>query len=85
MTAGGWRQCFVVMMALMSALGFAGGVIAQGGVTRTLTILAARCPAGYAGDASADECDNTPMPAVTFRVGRPYTDFVITTRTDDEG
>ena len=85
MTAGDWRQCFVIMMALVSALGLAGDVIAQGGVTRTLTILAARCPAGYAGDASADECDDTPMAAVNFRVGRPYTDFVITARTDDDG
>ena len=70
---------------LAVSIWLAGDVTAQEGATRTLTILAARCPAGYAGDASADECDDTPMPAVTFRVGRPYTDFVITARTDDDG
>jgi hypothetical protein len=85
MTAARWRQCLAVVMTLTSALGPAGKVTAQDEATRTLTILAARCPAVYAGDASADECDDTPMPDVTFRVGRPYTDFVITARTDDEG
>ena len=58
---------------------------ALGGVTRTLTIFAARCPAGYAGDASADECDDAPVQDVTFRVGRPFTDFVITGRTNSDG
>ena len=57
----------------------------QDGATRTLTILAARCPAVYAGDASADECDDAPVQDVTFRAGRPFTDFVITAHTDDEG
>jgi hypothetical protein len=86
MTAGHWRHCLAVLtMALTSALGSAGPATAQDEATRTLTILAARCPAGYASDASADECDDAPVHGVTFRVGRPYTDFVITARTDDAG
>jgi hypothetical protein len=44
------------------------------GTERTLTILTALCPAGYAGDASADECDANPMAGVSFRIGRPFTD-----------
>jgi hypothetical protein len=85
MTAAPWRQCLVVVMTLMSALGPAGKVAAHDEATRTLTILVARCAPGYAGDASAEECEETPMPGVTFRVGRPYSDFVITGRTDSEG
>lgn len=47
---------------------------AQDGPSRTLTIYAAECPAGYAGDASADECDANPIAGVPFRVGRPYSE-----------
>jgi hypothetical protein len=85
MTVARWRQCLAVVMALATAQGSTGEVTAQDDATRTLTILAARCPVGYAGVASADECDDSPMPEVTFWVGRPYTDFVITARTDMEG
>ncbi len=53
--------------------------------SRTLTILAARCPADYVGSASADECDHSPMPGVVFRVGRPSTDFFLTALTDATG
>lgn len=47
---------------------------AQGGASRTLTIYAAECPAGYTGNASADECDDNPIIGVPFRVGRPFTE-----------
>ena len=86
MTAGRWRQSLaIVVLVLATAMWPTRDAAAQSGASRTLTILAARCPAGYTGDASADECDDSPMPDVTFRVGRPYTDFVITARTDDAG
>lgn len=60
-------------------------VSAQGGANRTLTILAAQCPASYVGTASADECDDAPMPGVAFRAGRPYTDFFMSAATDAAG
>jgi hypothetical protein len=86
MTAGRWRLGLAVVLTVLAmVMQLSSDVIAQDGAVRTLTILAARCPAGYAGDASADECDGSPMADVTFRVGRPYTDFVITGRTDIEG
>ena len=86
MTPGCRRQSIaVVLLMFAAALGSAGDLTAQDGASRTLTIFAARCPAGYAGDASADECDDSPMPDVTFRVGRPFTDFVVAGRTDDAG
>ena len=74
-----------VVLGLAATLGLDDDVTAQDVARRTLTILAAECPAGYAEDASTDECDDSPMPDVTFRVSRPLTDFVITERTDDEG
>lgn len=53
---------------------------------RTLTIYKAECPAGYVGDASADECDANPVSGVPFRIGRPFTDaFTDFVATDDEG
>jgi hypothetical protein len=73
-----------VVMLLTAALWPIGAATAQDG-SRNLTIFKARCPAGYAGDASADECDDTPGVDVPFRVGRPLTDFFTTARTDDEG
>jgi hypothetical protein len=80
-----WRQCLVVALLVCAVALRPRAATSQDGATRTLTILAARCPAGYMGDASADECDDFPMPDVTFRVGRPFSDFVITARTDDAG
>jgi hypothetical protein len=80
-----WRQRLAVVLLVCAAALSPHAATSQDGATRTLTILVARCPSGYSGDASADECDHAPMPGVTFRVGRPYTDFVITARTDDEG
>ena len=73
------------MLALTTAMWPTGDVAAYDGASRTLTIFAARCSVDYAGDASADECGDSPMPDVTFRVGRPNTDLVITARTDDMG
>jgi hypothetical protein len=73
-----------VVMVLTAALWPTGEATAQDG-GRTLTIYKASCPAGYAGDASADECDATPVAGVPFRVGRPLTDFFTTARTDGEG
>ena len=58
---------------------------AQDYASRTLTIFAALCPAGYAGDSFADECGDTPAVGTRFRVGRPLTDFFTTALTDDEG
>lgn len=80
-----WRQRLAVVLLVCAVALNSHAAASQDGATHTLTILAARCPAVYAGDASADECDDSPMPDVTFRVGRPYTDFVITARTDDAG
>jgi hypothetical protein len=80
-----WRQRLAVVLLVCAAALSPHAATSQDGATRTLTILAARCPAGYTGDASADECDDSPMPDVTFRVGRPYTDFVITARTANAG
>ena len=86
MTNSQWRRCLtVVVMGLAMALGLSKEVTAQEEGARALTIFATRCTAGYPGHASADECDDTPMPNVTFRVGRPFTDFVMTARTDDAG
>jgi hypothetical protein len=50
-----------------------------------LTMLAECCPAGFSGDASAAECDETPVRNVALRVGRPCTDFVCTAHIRDEG
>lgn len=58
----------------------------QGGAGRTITVYKAECPPGYAGDASADECDENPIAGVRFRVGRPFTDaFYEYVPTDAEG
>lgn len=55
-------------------------------VDRTLTIYKAQCPAGYVGDASADECDANPVSGVPFRIGLPFTDaFTDFVATDNEG
>lgn len=54
--------------------------------SRTLTIYKAKCPPGYTGDASADECDANPVPGVPFRIGRPFTDaFYENIPTDADG
>ena len=79
------RQRLAVVLLVCAAALSPHAAASQDGATRTLTILTARCPAVYAGDASADECDDSPMPNVTFRVGRPFAHFVITARTDDAG
>jgi hypothetical protein len=61
-------------------------VVADTGEGRMLTIYKAECPAGYVGDASADECDSNPVPGVPFQVGRPFTDaFYENVPTDAEG
>lgn len=53
---------------------------------RTLTIYKAECPAGYVGDASAEECDANPVSGVPFRIGLPFTDaFTDFVATDNEG
>jgi hypothetical protein len=75
----------VIVMLFAVAIWPSGGATAQEGSSRTLTLLTARCPANYIGTASADECDNAPMPGVAFRVGRPYTDFFMTAYTDAAG
>jgi hypothetical protein len=86
MSAACWRQSLVsVAMVLAITIWLVPAVPAQDDAARTITILAARCPAGYMGDASADECDDAPMPGVAFRAGRPYTDFFLTARTDAAG
>jgi hypothetical protein len=79
------KLAVVIMLVLTTMMWPAGGASAQDGVSRTLTLLAALCPPYYVGDASADECDNAPMPGVGFRVGRPYTDFFMTAYTDAAG
>jgi hypothetical protein len=75
----------VFMMMIATAIWATGGASAQAGAGRTLTILAARCPANYVGAAAADECDDAPMPGVTFRAGRPSTDFFMTAATAAAG
>jgi hypothetical protein len=75
----------VLAMLLAAAIWPIGGTTAQGGASRTLTLLTARCPANYVGSASNDECDHAPMPGVGFQVGRPMTDFFITAYTDAAG
>jgi outer membrane protein assembly factor BamB len=48
--------------------------------------LAALCPAGYVGNASADECDNSPLANIPFRIGIPYTEaFTEDLNTDGNG
>lgn len=64
----------VVMLGLLTVGCPTVGARAQDGASRTLTIYAAECPAGYAGDASADQCDANPITGAPFRVGRPYTE-----------
>ncbi len=62
------------------------GVLAQSGTGGTLTILAALCPPGYVGNASADECDNSPLANIPFRIGIPYTEaFTEDLNTDNDG
>ena len=75
----------VFALTIMTAAWSSGEARTQDGLDRTLTIFTGLCPANYAGAASADECDDAPMMGVAFRVGRPYTDFFMTARTDDEG
>jgi hypothetical protein len=75
----------VFMMLIATAIWATGGASAQDGASRTLTILAARCPAYYVGAAAADECDDAPMPGVPFRAGRPFTDFYMAASTDAAG
>lgn len=59
------------------------GIVAM---SRTLTIYKAKCPPGYAGNASADECDANPVAGVPFRIGRPFTDaFYEFVPTDADG
>lgn len=79
-----WRQRLAVVL-LMCAVALSPHAASQEWATRMLTILAAHCPAGYADDASADECDDAPMPDVTFRVGRTSTDFEIRVAVSDAG
>jgi hypothetical protein len=83
-TANG-RARVAVTIALSIMIVWSAAGAAQDEATRTLTLLAARCPATYVGDASADECDNAPMPGVAFRVGRPFTDFFMSAYTDASG
>jgi hypothetical protein len=73
-------------LAGMVAIWPASGATAQDGARRTLTIYKAECPPGYVGEASADECDTSPVTGVPFRVGRPFTEaFTDYVPTDDEG
>jgi hypothetical protein len=85
MTASRLRQSLGAMLVLIAVMGPTGDMAAEDGASRTPTKFAGNCPAGYADDASVDECDDTPMRDVTFQVGRPFTDFVITGRTDSVG
>ncbi len=68
------RIAFAVVVTLMEASHPTSGATAQDGAGRTLTIYTAECPVGYAGDASADECDDNPIAGVPFTVGRPNSD-----------
>lgn len=73
-SGSGLTIALVLIVGILSTLGPVGDLAAQNPSGRTLTILSAQCPPGYAGSASADECDNNPLPGVRFRVGRPFTD-----------
>lgn len=74
-----------VMASLIGAAPPAGGATTQDGAGGTFTIYAAQCPAGYAGDASADQCDANPVAGVEFRIGLPGSDFYEFTPTDAGG
>ena len=74
----------VVAVVLAAALA-SSSVTAQDDATRTLTIFAVRCSTDSPEDASGAPCDGLPMSDVAFRAGRPFTDFVLTGRTDEAG
>jgi hypothetical protein len=84
-TASRWRQRLAVVLVLIAAMWPTGELAAEDAASRTLAIFAVHCPAGFADDASVDECDEIRVRDVTFRVGRPYTVLVITGRTDSDG
>jgi hypothetical protein len=77
------RRVHLAVVALVLAV--APPVTAQDDATRTLTISAVGCATNSAGDASGAPCDGLQMSGVAFRAGRPFTDFVLTGRTDEAG
>jgi len=79
-------RCGGVLIALFGMAPAIGGLTAPDDARRTLTVYAAECPAGYAGNASSDECDDNPAAGVSFRIGRPFTEaFTDYVPTDGEG
>lgn len=74
-----------VTAALAALVPSVGGAATQDSGGRTITIYKAECPAGYAGDASADECDDNPVAGVLFTVGRPNSDAVYESVPTDAG
>lgn len=80
------RRVRLAVEALVLAVALASSpVTAQDDATRTLTIIAVGCSTGSSGDASGAPCESLPMSGVAFRAGRPFTDFVLTGRTDEAG
>lgn len=76
----------VVLIALAGPVGPRDRVSAQDGEGRLLTILAALCPEGYVGNASADECDDSPISGVPFQIAIPFTEAITDpVLTDEEG
>ena len=82
----GVRRVRLAVVALVHVVALASSpVTAQDDAMRTLTIVAVACSTVSSGDASGSPCDGLPMLGVAFRAGRPFTDFVLTGRTDEAG